>query len=116
MDKKVAIFAFSEEFMCFTHALMNALDMHARGYDVKLIIEGGATRLIKEFAEPGKPFYNRYVKAREAGLIDCVCEACANMTETVGYARGQGLAICNEMMGHPGMGKYIDAGYRVVVF
>ena len=116
MNKQVAIFAFNGEFMCFSHALMNALDMHEKGYDIKLIIEGSATKLIRGLGEPGKPFYNRYVKAREAGLIDCVCEACASKMETLGDARGQGLTICNEMMGHPSMSKYIEAGYQVVVF
>lgn len=48
MTRKVAIFAFNGEEMCFIHALMNAIDMKNRGYDVKLIIEGSATRLVKE--------------------------------------------------------------------
>ena len=44
MDKKVAIFAFNGETMCFAHALLNALDMKEKGYDIKLVIEGSATK------------------------------------------------------------------------
>jgi len=44
MDKETAIFAFNGETMYFAHALLNVLDMKGKGYDVKLIIEGSATR------------------------------------------------------------------------
>ena len=38
--KKVALFAFNGDFKCFAHVLLNALDMKAKGYDVKVVIEG----------------------------------------------------------------------------
>jgi hypothetical protein len=44
MTEKIALVAFNGEPMCFVHVLLNALDMHERGYDVKVIIEGSATR------------------------------------------------------------------------
>ncbi len=52
--KKVVLFAFNAEFMCFVHVLLNALDMDSRGMDVKIVIEGGATALIPELAPRGK--------------------------------------------------------------
>ena len=42
--EKVALFAFKGEPMCFIHVLLNALDMSKRGYEVKIVIEGAATR------------------------------------------------------------------------
>ncbi len=53
--------------------LLNALDMQARGYDVKLVIEGSATKLIKTLMEPGATFGELYQKVKQAGLIDAVC-------------------------------------------
>ncbi len=50
--KKMAFFAFNGESMCFVHVLLNALDMKARGYDVRVVIEGAATKLIPELASP----------------------------------------------------------------
>lgn len=44
MNKKLAIFAFNGETMCLAHALLNVLDMKEKGYDIKLIIEGCATK------------------------------------------------------------------------
>jgi len=34
--------------MCFIHVLLNALDMQAKGYAPKIIIEGAAVKLIPE--------------------------------------------------------------------
>jgi len=112
--EKVVIFAFVGELPCFAHALINGLDMKKRGWDVKLVIEGSATRLIKDLADPEKPFASLYLKAREAGLIDCVCRACAKMMGTLAVAEEQGLPICDELGGHPSMASYSEKGYRII--
>lgn len=116
MVNKVAIFAFNGELMCFGHALLNAFDMKEKGYDVKLIIEGTATGLIRELLDPDKPFANLFDKAKEAGLVDCVCRACSASTKSLESAREQGLPICDEMSGHPSISKYMDEAYQVIVF
>ena len=116
MNNKVAIFAFKGETMFFVHALLNALDMKEKGYDIKLIIEGSATKQIRELAEPDKPFAKVYAKVKEAGLIDCVCQACSAQTGSLESAKEQGLPLCKEMSGHPSIARYIDAGYQVLVF
>lgn len=116
MTNKVAIFAFNGETMFFVHALLNALDMKEKGYDIKLIIEGSATKQIRELAEPGKPFTKIYEKAKEAKLIDCVCQACSAQTGSLESAKEQNLPLCAEMSGHPSIARYIDAGYQVLVF
>jgi hypothetical protein len=51
MEKKVAVFAFNGETMCFAQTLLNAQDMEEKEYDIKLIIEGSATKQIKELSE-----------------------------------------------------------------
>ena len=116
MEKKVALFAFNGEAMCFTHVMLNALDMKGKGYDIKLIIEGSATKYVKELADPSKPLAKIYGKVKEAGLIDCVCQACANQTGSLDSAKEQNLPICNEMSGHPSMARYAEEGYEVIVF
>ncbi|WP_406659625.1 DsrE family protein [Methanolobus sp. ZRKC3] len=116
MTKKIAVFAFNGEPMCFIHSLMNSLEMKEKGYDVKLIIEGSATRLIREAVEDKKPFTELYEKARDSGLIDCVCRACAAKTESLESAKEQNLALRDEMSGHPSMTRYLEDGYEVIVF
>jgi len=112
--EKVVIFAFVGELPCFAHALINGLDMKKRGWDVKLVIEGSATKLIKDLADPEKPFAALYQKARDAGIIDCVCRACCKMMGALAAAEEQGLPLCDELGGHPSMARYIEAGYRII--
>jgi len=116
MNKKVAIFAFNGEPMCFAHTLLNTLDMKNTEYDVKLIIEGTATKQVEELADPEKTFANLYAKVKKAGLIDCVCKACSTQTGALKSAEEQELPICGEMSGHPSLSRYMEAGYEVIVF
>ena len=116
MNKKVAIFAFNGEAMCFAHALLNAKDMKKKGYDIKLVIEGTATKQIKDLSNQGKLFANLYKEIKEDKLIDCVCQACSTATGSLDSAKEQHLPICNEMSGHPSISRYGDEGYDVIVF
>jgi len=116
MSNKIAMFAFNGETMCFTHVMLNALDMKQKGYDIKLVIEGSATKHVKELANPEKPLAKIYGRVKEAGLIDCVCQACANQTGSLDSAKEQNLPLCNEMSGHPSISRYMEEGYEVIVF
>lgn len=114
--KKIALFAFNGDAMCFVHVLLNALDMKQRGYDVRVIIEGSATKLVEELADPTKPFANLYQKVKDQGLIDCVCRACANKMNSLHSAMEQQLPLCDELAGHPSMAKYIELGFEIITF
>ena len=114
--KKIALFAFNGEPMCFAHVLLNALDMHENGYDVKVIIEGTATKQIQELADETKPFANLYQLVKQKFLVDCVCKACAAKTGSLDAAIEQKLPLCDEMSGHPSIRRYSEQGYEVVTF
>jgi len=114
MEQKIAIFAFNGEPMCFVHALLNALDMQAKGYDVKLIIEGSATKLVQHFTDAEVPFADLYNTVKQAGLIDCVCRACAAKMGALDAAEAQQLPLGRDMSGHPGMAAYLERGYQVI--
>ncbi|MCF7937203.1 MAG: DsrE family protein [Spirochaetales bacterium] len=116
MNYRYALFAFNGEPMCFAHVLLNAGDMAKKGWDVKIVIEGTATRQIKELSDPSKPFAKLYQQVKESGLIDCVCKACSTQTGSLESAREQGLPICDTMSGHPAISEYIDDGYQVLTF
>ncbi len=115
MPEKVAIFAFQGEMMCFVHALLYAEEMHEKGHDVKLVIEGSATKLIKALADPEVPFGKLWGKIKSIGVIDCVCQACSKKMGGYESAVEQDLPICGEMKGHPSMLRYIEDGYKVTV-
>lgn len=61
--KKIVLFAFNGDFMCFIHVLLNALDMNEKGHEVKIVIEGSATKLIPELKKKGNPMYALFQKA-----------------------------------------------------
>jgi hypothetical protein len=116
MDKRVVLVAFNGEAMCFVHVLLNALDMKEKGYEVKVVIEGSATKLVETLGDKSHPFSRPYIEVREKGLIDCVCYACATKMDAVEAAKTQGLPLCKDMKGHPSLAAYMDEGYRVITF
>ena len=114
MKKKIAIFTFNGELMCFAHALLNAIDLHEKGHEVKLIIEGSSTQLLPQLHNPDKPFSKQYQKCRDLGLLDGVCKACANKMGTLEFAQEHDLPVIGNMSGHPAMEDYIADGYEII--
>jgi hypothetical protein len=114
--KKVALFAFNGDGMCFIHVLLNAIDMNDKGYDVKIIVEGSATKLIPELAKDDHPMCRLYEKAKGLDLIDGACKACSNKMGTLKAAKAQGLRLLDEMSGHPSMARYREEGFDVITF
>ena len=111
---KTAIFAFKGNAICFVHVLLNGLDLHDKGGDVKVILEGEATKLIAELRTGEHPLHALYNKAKNLGLIDAVCRACAIKMGTLEAAEEEGLRIVENMAGHAGMAPYIEGGYAIV--
>ena len=114
--KKIALFVFNGDPMCFIHVLLNALNMREKGYEVKVIIEGAATKLVPELAKSDNPLHKLWENAKSAGLVDGVCKACSNKMGALEAAKDQGLALLDEMTGHPSMARYHDAGFEVITF
>lgn len=114
--KKVALFAFRGEPMCFIHVLLNGLDMLKRGFEVKIIIEGEATRLVPEFKKEESLLYGPFQKALEGGIIEGICRACSQKMGTLEEARQMGLRPLEDMGGHPSMGRYLEEGFMVITF
>ncbi|MBN2260555.1 MAG: DsrE family protein [Clostridiales bacterium] len=112
--KKIAIFAFNGDIMCFAHGLLNALDMDEKGHEVKLIIEGSATKLIRELNDETNMFHKFYVQVKEKGLIEGVCKACASKMGTLDEAELQALQLLGEVYGHPSIARYMDEGYEII--
>ena len=115
MDK-AALFVFNGDPMCFIHVLLNALDLHERGTETTIVIEGAATKLIPQLAEEANPLHGLWVRTVDAGLVAGACKACAGKMETADAAAGQGLALLDGMAGHPPMGAYRKDGFEIITF
>jgi hypothetical protein len=114
--KKFAFFAFNGDPVCFVHVLLNALDMNEKGYDVKIIMEGAATKLVETLTQADNPLNNHWQKVKEFNLVEGVCKACATKMGTLKDAESQGLTLLDDMSGHPSMARYIDDGFEIITF
>ncbi len=114
--KKVAMFVFNGDPMCFIHVLFNALDMKAKGYDCRVIIEGAATKLVPELEGQDHPLHKLWTKTLEADMVHGVCKACANKMGTLEAAKEKGLALLDDMNGHPSMAGFQEKGYEIITF
>lgn len=114
--KKVALFAFNGEIMCFVHVLLNALDLKSKGYDVRVVVEGAATKLIPDLGVEGNLLNGPFKKAKAENIIDGVCKACSEKMGTAGDAQALGLKLLADMWGHPGIARYLTEGYEVITF
>ena len=113
---KTALFGFNGEPMCFVHVLLNALDLSAKGHEVAVVVEGSATKLIPELAKAEHPFHGLYAKVKQAGLFDGACKACSNKMGVLDGVQAEGLALLDDMTGHPGVATYLEQGYQVLTF
>lgn len=109
--KKILYYAMTGEKMCFQHILMNALDLKAEGYEVKIIFEGASVKLVPVFEEEKNPLY---LKAKEEGLIAGVCLACSKVLGVYETIAGGETSFLNDMNGHAGMKPYLNQGYEVI--
>ena len=115
-SKKAALFVFNGDPMCFIHVLLNGLDLSKSGYEVKLVIEGSATKLIPGLNGDGNPQHRLWQSVKEKDLVAGVCRACATKTGVVEACQAQGLKLLDDMSGHPAMSAYLDRGYQLITF
>ena len=111
--KKVLLYAMRGEQMCFMHVLMNAMDLHQAGHEVKVIFEGASVKLPPVFEEEKTPLY---LKAKEKGLIAGICKACSKVLEVYEANVATGLPLLDDMNGHAGVKLYIDDDFQILVF
>ena len=114
--RKSALFVFNGDPMCFVHVLLNALDMHARGEEARIIVEGAATRLLPDLDQKANPLHGLWEKAKSAGLVAGACRACCTKMQTMESARAQNLTLLEDMSGHPGMAHFREQGFEIITF
>lgn len=116
MVGKYVLFAFRGEPMCFVHVLLNALDMKAKGFEVKVVLEGEAVKLVPMLYSEDSPLYGLYSKALDQGLIAGICKACSQKFGTYDLALEKGIPILDDMANHAGMAPFLKEGYTVITF
>ena len=114
--KKVALFVFNGSPLCFVHVLLNALDMHDRGDEVAIVMEGEATRLVAELEKPDNWLNDLWKQVRAKHLVAGACQACSQKLDVRSQIQASGLPLLADMKGHPGMAAYRDKGFDIMTF
>jgi len=116
-QRKFALFAFNGDPMCFVHVLLNGIDLKEKGHQVRIVMEGSATKLIKTLAEEGStPSHKLYKTAKEMGIIESACRACSYKMGVQNDVEAQGIPFRDEMSGHPSVSRYLEEGFEVITF
>jgi hypothetical protein len=116
MSEQLAIFLLAGQDMpCrLVHALIWALDAIERGGTARIVLEGAAPQWLLVLPDPQHPQHGLYRRAKEKGLIDAICQACAVQAGAVAAAEAEGLRLVNDASGHVSLVPYAEAGYRIV--
>ncbi|MFX0207096.1 MAG: cytoplasmic protein [Candidatus Hodarchaeota archaeon] len=96
----------------FTHILLNVFDMVDKGYEVGIIFESEACKLISEY-ETKK--YDKFDKLKSLNLVAAVCEVCAKAMDALESAQRQGLPIDGTLSGHPALESWIKDGFHIMI-
>jgi hypothetical protein len=114
--RKLALFAFNGEMICFVHATLNALDLRYQGHEVALVVEGTATKLAPQFAGGYGPFGHLFDQVRQQDLLAGICRACSAKMATLEEVERLGLPLLDDMSGHAGMSPFIQQGFEIITF
>lgn len=109
--RKILFYGMTGEKMCYQHILMNAMDLHSAGAEVKIIFEGASVKLVSLLEEERNPLY---IRAKDAGIMAGVCLACSKVLGVYEQNKKSGLVMLNDMLGHAGAKSYIQDGYKVI--
>jgi hypothetical protein len=119
--RKLLFVVFSDDACRQNHALMYALDLHAKGYGVRVILEGAATRLVSTLGDRESRTGTLLRQARDAGLLAGACgrasSGCASddpARKVADVAAAERVALLADMQGHAGIEPFVREGYEVV--
>ncbi len=94
------------------HFLLNAKDLKQKGVDVKIILEGDATKYVTKIGDASHPLNAMYQSIKSS--IVAVCKGCAITTRTLEAAEEQGLPVIGNLENHVAIEPYIKEGYQVI--
>lgn len=109
--RKIAIFAFKGNPMCFIHVLLNAKEMNEKGIDVKVVVEGEAVTLLQDLEQNKNPLY---MEVKEKGLLHSICLACSVKLNVAQYNKSLDIPLVGDMDGHVSMAAFIEEGYEII--
>jgi hypothetical protein len=120
MQRKILFVLFAEDVCRQLHAFLYARDLHRKGYQTKVIIEGMATRLLADLDKAPPLLRQAVADAKAAGLIAGACQqastGCGSAADRniVDAIRVQGVDLLSDLDNHAGIEPFLREGYEVI--
>jgi hypothetical protein len=123
MSRKLLFILFTDEPCRRNHALMYALDLTRQGHEVRVLIEGLATRCFHDLEDESSSFPRLFRQAEAQGLVAGACRkasgGCASddpSRQVAERASARGTPLLDGMDGHASIAAFVRDGYEIVVF
>jgi hypothetical protein len=98
------------------HALLYSRELAENGYKVALIFDGAGTGWANELRKPENPLHKHYLKIKELGLVEEICDYCAEAFEVKNdLPEQQKKLLVGSYEGHPSLVKWVEKGYQIIV-
>jgi hypothetical protein len=112
---KYMFLATDENKMQLYHLLLNAINFHENGHEVKAVLECASPKLLIGIADSTikLPVFD---KAMELDIIDHACKACTSTFSATEAAKKPGVPLKGELQGHSDLLKFVEAGYSILTF
>jgi hypothetical protein len=118
--RKLLLLVFTNEPCKRNHAFMHAIDLGRQGHEIRIILEGEATRCL---AECEGRFGELFAAAVKQGILAGACRTASHGCSTNDSARDvaalairQGIPLLDDMDGHAATGDYISEGFELIVY
>ncbi len=119
--RKLLFVLFSDDACRQNHALLYALDLHAKGHAVRLILEGAATKVIGQLGVADSRIGGLLRDAQAAGILAGACarasSGCASddpSRKVAELARERDVRLLSELGGDAGIEPFVREGYELV--
>lgn len=97
------------------HALLYATELAEAGHEVALIFDGAGTGWARELSKPENPLHKHYLRIKELGLVEEICDYCADEFDVKkDFNEQQRKLLTGDYKGHPSLVKWIDRGYSII--
>jgi hypothetical protein len=120
MPSKVLFVLFAEDVCRQLHAFLYVNDLHRKGYETRIIVEGMSTRLLADLEHAPLRLQQAVAEAKAAGLIAGAClqasSGCGSVEDRniVDAIKARGVGFMNDLDNHAGIEPFIRDGYQVV--
>jgi predicted peroxiredoxin len=120
MQRKLLFVLFAEDVCRQLHTFMYALDLHRKGYQAKVIVEGMATRLLADLEKAPPRLQKAVAEAKAAGLIAGAClqasTGCGSPEDrdVVDAIKARGVAFLSDLDNHAGIEPFLREGFEVI--